>query len=531
MLVSSEIKSVSRDPWFWAVIVFSVTYCLPVFRLLGSLSDEGVVVHGATRILDGQVPYRDFFEFLAPGSFLVVAAWLKVFGATFESVRMLLIATLTFIAALTYVAARMVTGRRALAVMLTVAWLVRAPHDTNHHWFTTGASMACAVALLFAVGPQPARLACFVAGLFAGAASMITQTRGAFLAGAVIVVLLSGLNRDRTVVAALAGMSIVPVATAAYLIAAGALGAAINDALAFPLQHYAGIQSVGFGAFSSAADAGVIACFPLAFILVIIARYFRLLSPARLYAPLMLAIVGFIGAYPRPDVAHLAFVIPLAVPLLALVMTSLIETVKGHARVVVSAVLIGVWVWHVSDSVMFRIAVARAPLQTVVTARGLVHGAPGIWTRDLAWLIDGIQQHTSPNDTFFFYPYTPMLPFLTNRRHAAHLDVIVPGYTTPGQFRDVCTEAVRAQWVVIDRLWTDPANLLAIYPTMTDATPPERRAFETVLTEGFERVAHSPSFEVRRRTARALPSLCAVVAARRATPPLAHAVQLGLRKK
>jgi hypothetical protein len=508
VLASCDIKALGRDPWLWAVVVFSMAYCLPVFRLLGSLSDEGIVVHGAIRMLDGRVPYRDFFEFLAPGSFFVVAAWLKVFGATFESVRLLLIATLAVIGALTYVAARMVSGHRALAAALTVAWLIRVPHDTNHHWFTTAVSMACAVALLFAAASPSARAACVLAGLFAGSAAMMTQTRGAALGVAVIGLLLSKPHRARTVAAALAGMAIVPLATVGYLISVGALGAAINDTVVFPLRHYAGIQGVAFGAFASSADAAVIACFPLTFVMAVVAKYLRGLTAERLFAPVLLAAVGLIGAYPRPDVTHVTFVIPLAIPLLALATASLTEAVKGHTRRLVVAALIAVWVWHMADSVMFRVAVARAALPAVVTARGVARGAPGVWTRDLAWLIDGIQRHTAPTDTFFFYPYVPMLPFLTNRQHIAHLDVIVPGYTTPTQFRELCTEVVRAQWVVIDRLWTDPANLRAVYPSMTDPNPPERRAFEAVLAEGFERVAHSPSFEVRRRTQRATPALC-----------------------
>jgi hypothetical protein len=512
VFAAAELKSAGRDPWFWAVVVFSVAYFVPVFRLLGSLSDEGVIVHGAIRILGGQVPYRDFFEFLAPGSFFVLAAWLKVFGASFDAVRLLLIVTLALITALTYVAARMVSGQRVVAAALTAAWLIRAPHDTNHHWFTTGASMACAVALIFAVLSPPARLACFTAGLFAGAALMITQSRGAWLVAAVVIVLLSRPDRRRTVVMALAGISIVPAIAVVYFIAVGALGAALTDAVAFPLRQYTPIQVVDYGAFASAADAGVVAAFPLTFVLVVMAKYLRGLSRDRLLAPLVLACVGFIGAFPRPDATHLAFAIPLAIPLLALAMSSLGEALKGHARVVVAASLIAVWVWHMADSVMFRIAIARAPLQVVATARGAVRAAPGVRTRDLAWLLDGIERHTAPSDTFFFYPYMPMLPFLAQRNHAAHLDVVVPGYTTPGQFGALCAEAVRAEWVVIDRLWLDAANVRAMFPAMADPVPPERRAFEFVLSEGFDRIAHSPSFEVRRRTPRATAALCTSLA-------------------
>jgi hypothetical protein len=515
VLASAELKSVARDPWFWTVLVFSVAYFLPVFRLLGALSDEGVIVHGAIRIVEGQVPYRDFFEFLGPGSFFALAAWLKIFGATFDAVRLLLVATLALIAALTYVAARMASGRRVVAASLTVAWLIRAPHETNHHWFTTAASIACAVALLGAALAPPARLACFTAGLFAGAAAMTTQTRGALLAFAVVVVLLSRPERRRTVPMALAGISLVPAIAALYFGVIGALGAAVADAVVFPLRQYTRIQVVGFGAFASAADAGIVAAFPLTFVLVVIARYVRGVSTERLLAPLVLAGVGFIGTYPRPDVTHLAFAVPLALPLLALAMAALGEALRGYARVALAAGLLGVWAWHMADSVTFRIAVARAPLPVVATARGVVRAAPGVRTRDLAWLVDGIQRHTAPTDAFLFYPYMPMLPFLTQRHHVAHLDVVVPGYTTPSQFGALCAEAVRADWVVIDRLWLDAANVRAMFPAMADPVPPERRAFEFVLAEGFERVAHSPSFEVRRRTPRATPALCTSLALRR----------------
>ena len=39
--------------------------------------------------LGGEALYRDFFEFLPPGSFLLVAAWMKVAGTGFAAVRLL----------------------------------------------------------------------------------------------------------------------------------------------------------------------------------------------------------------------------------------------------------------------------------------------------------------------------------------------------------------------------------------------------------------------------------------------------------
>lgn len=44
-------------------------------------SDEGLVLHGAWNILNGRTLYTDFFEYVAPGSFYLVAAAWKMFGA------------------------------------------------------------------------------------------------------------------------------------------------------------------------------------------------------------------------------------------------------------------------------------------------------------------------------------------------------------------------------------------------------------------------------------------------------------------
>src|ERR1041385_7062738 len=45
--------------------------------------DEGIILQGAQRILDGQVLYRDFFSFFTPGSYYLLALVFRVFGASY----------------------------------------------------------------------------------------------------------------------------------------------------------------------------------------------------------------------------------------------------------------------------------------------------------------------------------------------------------------------------------------------------------------------------------------------------------------
>jgi len=67
-----------------ALLIFSVSLAyLCLFRSYANLDcDEGIVLQGAQRILDGQVLYRDFFSFYTPGSYYLFALLFKLFGSS-----------------------------------------------------------------------------------------------------------------------------------------------------------------------------------------------------------------------------------------------------------------------------------------------------------------------------------------------------------------------------------------------------------------------------------------------------------------
>lgn len=111
-----------------------------------------------------------------------------------------------------------------------------------------------------------------------------------------------------------------------------------------------------------------------------------------------------------------------------------------------------------------------------------------------------------------------MLPYLTGRRHAAAIDVMTPGYTTPEEFRETCVRVVgEAQWVVIDRAWSDPSLIRTVFPAIRNPDPPEKRGFEAALRPAFDEVVHaSATFEMRGRSASASVTLCDGIGAHRA---------------
>ena len=506
-----------RDPLLYGVALIAALLCAPFFRYLTSLADEGVFLHAATRILGGETIYRDFFEFLPPGSFLIVAAWMKLVGVGFASVRVLAIAVLAAIAALLYIAARLSSGSRFVATLIALVWVATLRGELvviNHHWFTTAAAMASAVSLLAALQRAPRRGTFVIAGLFAGTAAMVTSTRGALVCFAILGTCLTQPAVRGPLVRAIAGIAFFPAVMILYLVSRGVVGMAIEDVIMSTARHYATIQFVPFGHSAGRSDSVAVAFFPVTFALagataaVTRGAIFR---NSRFQASLALAVAGLLGTYPRPDIEHINFATPIAGPLLAFAVAELSGRVGRRTRVAVAVALIALClamrvgkVWNKTGDMM-----AAAASHTVPTARGPTQASPGLWNAAFANLVDEIAR-VPPGDAFFFYPYDPMLPYLTGRHHVADLDVLLTGYTTPEQFRETCRRVVsEAQWVVVDYLWLNADFLRFVFPAMRDANAPERRRFGRTIATAFNNVVvRSWRFELRHRAVSVPKTLC-----------------------
>src|SRR5713226_6683617 len=75
----------SRSERYIALAIFLLSFLyLCVFRRYSWVDpDEGIILQGAQRILDGQVLYRDFFSFFTPGSYYLFALLFRVFGDSY----------------------------------------------------------------------------------------------------------------------------------------------------------------------------------------------------------------------------------------------------------------------------------------------------------------------------------------------------------------------------------------------------------------------------------------------------------------
>jgi hypothetical protein len=72
------------------IVTFGISYFyLSYYRnaFYDLTADEGYIIYGAKRVLEGQILYKDFFQFHVPGDFYLLALMYKLFGYSFIVAR------------------------------------------------------------------------------------------------------------------------------------------------------------------------------------------------------------------------------------------------------------------------------------------------------------------------------------------------------------------------------------------------------------------------------------------------------------
>ena len=479
------------------VAVASALLCLPFVNSIWLLADEGIWLHAARRMLDGQILYRDFFEFHPPLGFLLVTGWMGVFGSSLLAARLLIILVIALTAWLAFSCCRILSGRPGIPGLLTLTWVATCQGEwtqVNHHWLTSLFSVLALRAML-PVGDK--RMRPLAAGLAASAATLVTSHRGALI---VLAGFASVTGRGwRAVGLYMAGGLALLVAILVFLWTQGTLMPALDQVVLFALNHYSDIQAVPFGAFGTPQTTLAVAAFPLAAGLLALAFWRQgasLLRERHFGTACYFALAGFLGCFPRPDAIHIAFCAVLVLPLLAQLL-DIVLPAKPSLLFIGIVSLICLTPFYALLSSAIRVANVD-PIKTLA-------GPVKIMRDDgTAELLDRLQELPA-GDRVFFYPYDPVLPFLSGRRHPVTLDLFVPQYTTASQYHDSCLQVMRnAEWVVFDSEISQPSFYRVIFPSMSNPSPPEKTSFEAALKKGFAIEHQYGGFQVlRRRTASA----------------------------
>ncbi|MGZ5927452.1 MAG: hypothetical protein ACXWLJ_12315, partial [Rhizomicrobium sp.] len=336
----------------------------------------------------------------------------------------------------------------------------------------------------------------------AGAAALTTSGRGALIVFAALATILARGNKADTWKFIGGGASISALVLL-YLITNGSLVSAYQDVILFAATKYSGIESVPFGRAISVQNFAIGLAFPVAAMLAFFVNLESKMSALRDYgfrAALAFAAAGFLGCFPRPDAWHLLCAAPLTLPLLSISLVKL-----PHGRWQSRAATVAFLGLTLASALgYYRAVKATVKASSVATAAGNVrivgaYGEPELLTRIAA---------IGAGQRFLFYPYDPMLSFLTGHEHVARLDLFLPQRTTPAVYGEACVQTIRrADWVVLDRSWTNAA-FHDIFPAMADPQPPEKMRFEHAIEISFALVGTYGDYELRKRK-KADESVCA----------------------
>jgi hypothetical protein len=434
-----------------AVVLFLTFFrgATPIFPF--DKGSNGIFFDQAARVLDGQVMYRDFFEFVGPGVVYLHALVILAAGPTIGALTAAMVLQGALLALLVHALAARVCGPgwRLLPPAAFVV-LVYAPYVLGDHKWP---ALLCALAGLVVLSRPPLTPPLMAAGGFLlGASAVFTQDLGAGAVAGVLAYSVLVRRAPRRSVLALAAGCAAPTALAfAYFTWKAGARTVVYDWLLYPLERYPELNRSYLDLVPSLrtlprelaqallAVGGVGA----GLVSLLEARRARaegspadtagLVSAAGLG---MAAAMGHRGLYPLGLAVQTCVLLPIAARALQRARAHRSGTVRvlaAAAGIVIAAALLqgsaGFVVW-------------RQLLQPMTLER---HRAGAVWAPgpmpELSW----IEAHTSPGEATFLMPAKGGHYFLSRTRNVTSFPYLIEGQNTVEQGRRALAEIEAAR--------------------------------------------------------------------------------------
>ena len=428
--------------------------------------DEGILVQGAQRILNGEVLYRDFFSFFTPGSYYLLALVFKLFGSSLLVARTVLVFFGAIYSAFTYVIARRVCSQRSSFFAAAVVLATALPYRflVLHNWDSTLWACFALYCGLRSIEKQNWGWS-FATGSFAALTFVFEQSKGAglilgFAAGIVALRFLSP-KTNFNVAAGLTGLAWPIAATFAYFGVHHSLREMIVD-WAWPLAHYSAANKVPYG-YQGWSDATRHALFGSGAWL---ARIFYLLTfSASLWIPVLPLLEAIFLVYwivrsrlegvssksayyifvcatlsglllsvvlVRADIIHFIYLQPLFILVLAWMVDGRDIPGKSFPKIRPALVaFVAISLTMFAAPLLMRAASARF---VIPTRRGALKSLGN------DSVIDYVQAKVPPGEIMFVYPYLPLYNYLTATRNPTRYEYFQPGMNTPEQAQEILAD-------------------------------------------------------------------------------------------
>jgi hypothetical protein len=177
-----------------AAFLYLRTFLLPATPL-NAFGDEIHYFLHAVRMLHGELPYRDFFTFVFPGTDLLYAGVFRIFGVhQWVAQGLILVLGLLLTSTVTWISSSVL--RRRLVLLPPLLFLVfdfTSALDATHHWWSTLSVLAATGLLLD--GRDRRRIV--ASGALCGIATLFTQTQGVLSLIAIVLYLVVTRRNER----------------------------------------------------------------------------------------------------------------------------------------------------------------------------------------------------------------------------------------------------------------------------------------------------------------------------------------------
>jgi hypothetical protein len=467
------------------LLVVTFVYLIPGINQPVNIYDEGIITYSAVRVMQGQVPYRDFWSIYSPAQFYGLAAAFRLFGTTIQVERLWDTAMRALVAVAAFLLVWRLSKRRAALVawFTVMVWVAYYSFSSEFHWVFYGYPAFPAIALclgsilcLTVYFSNGCKRWLVAGGVIIGVAALFRHDFGIYCAiGEGLALVLFGLlhngaitipSREGLTGARLTGVrlsregltrmalvigifavsaAVVVLPAVIYFVALTPINELVYDLFTFPLVTFPRYRALPFPAFSFPETLA----FYLPFLVYAIAGavafvQLRRRNFAYALAILMLIVFGvcsFNQARVRADLIHTpAFFLP-AVVLMAVLLGGIPrrEGESMDAAQVLSSLAVLLFVLVLAQPIGDRVALlADAKLMRPTNNSGLERSRTAIVGSEMANAIYYIDTLTTPQDKIYVGNAThdrvfvnePMFYFLAQRDAATRYHELHPGVAT-----------------------------------------------------------------------------------------------------
>ena len=488
-------------------------YLYPFMRLFAGSGDEGSLINGAVRVTEGQVPFRDFFEVMGPGTFYWIALFFKLFGTNWMATRISLMLTFVVTTSLLYfLTRRLRTGFDAAPALFYLAisfppW----PRVSHHAVGNLFALLSFAILVSWLHKRQPAMF--FLCGVMAGLTTCIMQPKGLLLFLSFMAIVWSSCRKEAGYGSAIAGLIAgyftVGLSVLWLFWSARALPDFLYANAIWPLSNYTSLNAVPYGleigeywnawrgslssiilpvgGFSAASLLAVpfLVVIALPLFLLFLGLRHRSLAFNKVALPYWLAgCAMWLSEVHRKDLTHLVY----GSPLLIVLCFHLLRQRRGFRLSLFKFVAM----CTILLATLNLLVVLSAQVRTV-TRRGVVY----TFRHDA--IIDFLNTHIAPGEDIFIYPYRPIYYFFAAARNPTKFSILMYQYNTDLQFREAVRslEQSRVRYVLWDTV-TGGDEIRAHFPAYRVPSR-DRLVVEPYLIEHYDVAGFRDGFRILER--------------------------------